>query len=209
MLVYYLVKAHHGLENLRRRRLKISRIMDLNDPFEFLGADLSDRAFRGALKRTKQRLSEGHGLLCFSKSWRNPVLWGHYADHHRGLCLGFEVPRAFLTRVRYVDERFHAPPKPDLEFVRDLLFTKFSHWRYEQEYRTYVTLDSKVDGHYFQEFSTSLALKRVIVGDQSTVTRAQVLEALGDLAPVVGMFKARAAFRTFEVVRNRKESMWA
>ena len=85
MLVYHFVNAHYGIEDIHKRRLKISRFMDLNDPFEFLGADLSDREFRRALKNTKVKLSESKGLLCFSESWRNPVLWGHYADKHKGL----------------------------------------------------------------------------------------------------------------------------
>ncbi len=25
-------------------------------------------------------------------AWSNPVIWAHYGDKHRGLCLGFEVP---------------------------------------------------------------------------------------------------------------------
>lgn len=209
MLVYHFLNAHYGLKALRKRRLKISRIMDLNDPFEFLGADLSNRQFRWALKETKKQLSDEHGILCFSKSWRNPVLWGHYADRHRGLCLGFEIPRTLLRRVRYVDARWPVPAKPDLEFVKRLLFTKFSHWQYEQEYRAFANLDTRVDGHYFMDFSTNLELKRVIVGDQSTVSRQDVADAIRGLEPGVEAFKARAAFRSFEVVRNRDESMWA
>jgi hypothetical protein len=36
MRVYHFTKAVHGLEAIRRRRLKIARISELNDPFEFL-----------------------------------------------------------------------------------------------------------------------------------------------------------------------------
>ena len=92
MRVYHFLKADHGLHDLRHRRLRISRIIELNDPFEFLGIDLSDRTFRQALEETKRQLSDTKGLLCFSKTWRNPVLWGNYADKHRGLCLpGFPI----------------------------------------------------------------------------------------------------------------------
>ena len=30
---------------------------------------------------------------CFSRSYSNPSLWGHYADSHRGLCIVFEPKR--------------------------------------------------------------------------------------------------------------------
>jgi len=207
MLVYHFLHARYGLEDLRERRLKISRIMDLNDPFEFLGVNLSDRPFRSALRKTKQELSDEHGILCFSKSWRNPVLWGHYADRHRGLCLGFEIPRGVLGKVRYLDSRWPVPDVFDMRFVKRLLYTKFSHWRYEQEYRAFVNLDSQIDGHYFMDFGSSLRLKRVIVGDQSAISRSDVAGAIKGAQSGVAVFKARAAFQSFEVVRNKNEAM--
>jgi len=183
--------------------------MELNDPFEFLGVDLSDREFRKALKKTKADISKTKGILCFSKTWRNPVLWGHYADKHKGICLGFEVPRSVLGKVKYVDSRPSRPDVLDEAFMKRLLFTKFSHWQYEQEYRVYVQLEEEIDGLYYSEFSDQLALKRVIVGDQSSITRSQVSDALGSLVNDVEMFKARAGFRSFEVVRNKNSAMWA
>ena len=76
--------------------------------------------------------------------------------------------------------------------MKKLLFTKFSHWQYEQEYRVYVTLEEDIDGLYYSEYSGQLTLKRVIVGDQSSITRAEVSGALVDLATQVEVFKARA-----------------
>ncbi len=209
MRVYHFLNAHYGIDDLRNGRLKISRIMELNDPFEFLGVDLSDRQFRWALRKTKAELSKTKGLLCFSKTWTNPVLWGHYADRHRGMCLGFDVPESILGKVQYVDSRPARPDVLDEAFMKRLLFTKFSHWQYEQEYRAYVQLDEAVEGLYYSEFSAQLALKRVIVGDQSSVTRAEVSGALGDLETEVEVFKARASFRSFDVVRNKDPKMWA
>ena len=202
--------AKHALDDLKHRRLKISRIMELNDPFEFLGVDLSDPTLRLALKKTKQQLSKTNGLLCFSKTWRNPVLWGHYAGSHRGMCLGFDVSRTFLTEVKYVTCRPPLPKVLNEEFMKHLLFAKFSHWQYEQEYRAYVNLDEKeTDGLCFMDFSDRLKLRCVIVGEQSGVTRADVAGALEGIETGVEVFKARAGFRSFEVVRNKEESMWS
>ena len=208
--VYHFLKAKHALHDLKHRRLKISRIMELNDPFEFLSVDLSDPTLRLALKKTKQQLSKTNGLLCFSKTWRNPVLWGHYAGSHRGMCLGFDVSRTFLTEVKYVTCRPPLPKVLNEEFMKHLLFAKFSHWQYEQEYRAYVNLDEKeTDGLYFMDFSDRLKLRCVIVGEQSGVTRADVAGALEGIETGVEVFKARAGFRSFEVVRNKEESMWS
>jgi hypothetical protein len=209
MLVYHFINAHYGIEAMKQRRLKIARIMELNDPFEFLAVDLSDRDFRKAIKTTKAELSKTKGILCFCKTWTHPILWGHYADKHKGVCLGFEVPRSLLNTIDYVDRRFARPNVLDEAFMKRLLFTKFKHWEYEQEHRAYLQLEEKIDGLYFADFSESLSLKRVIVGDQSKITRAQISQALGSLNKNVEVFKARAGFRSFEVVKNKNEAMWA
>jgi hypothetical protein len=41
---------------------------------------------------TRDDLNREKGLVCFSADWRNPLLWAHYSDKQKGLCLGFEFP---------------------------------------------------------------------------------------------------------------------
>ena len=105
MRVHHIINQAFGLEDLREKRLKVARISELNDPFEFAAVDLSDTEFRQAWELMKQSMSNDYGLLCFSRSWSNPVLWAHYADKHRGLCLGFDIPDELLKKVEYTDER--------------------------------------------------------------------------------------------------------
>jgi hypothetical protein len=90
----------YGLQALRERRLKISSIDGLNDPFEFLAPDLSDRETRHAFTYHKNEFSRNKGILCFSRDWKNPVLWSHYAESHQGLCLGFSFT-AELVPIHY------------------------------------------------------------------------------------------------------------
>jgi hypothetical protein len=61
---------------------------------------------------------------------------------------------------------------------------------------------------YFADFADNLKLTTVIVGAQSSVSREDLSVALGDLAPSVKTLKARLAFSTFEVVRQRKAELW-
>jgi len=90
---YHFVSLTYGLDDLRRRRLKISRLDDLNDPFELWAIAQSDRRLRQAMRTTKEQMARQYGLLCFSRGWHNPVLWSHYADRHRGIALGFDVEK--------------------------------------------------------------------------------------------------------------------
>lgn len=208
MLVYHFVNAEYGLQNIRKRRLKVATLMELNDPFEFLGVTLADREFRRALRRTKEEMAEIAGILCFSASWQNPVQWGHYADRYRGLCLGFEVPDSWLEKVVYVTERFPVPQVLTQDFMKQIITTKFAHWSYEQEYRAWIGLKEKTDGLYFVNFSDQLRLVSVMVGDQSPVTRAELTDALGDEYKDVKRFKTRPAFQKFEVVQQLDETKW-
>jgi hypothetical protein len=220
MRVYHFSKAVHGLEAIRKRRLKIARISELNDPFEFLQVASTNPRTRARYQYVKRALSEYLGLLCFSENWSNPVQWSHYAEGHSGICLGFSVRRsAEMRKVRYVKNRI----SPNLRVMKamgeaaeahmfDLLTLKFEHWQYEQEHRLFVRLDTKEEesGLYFFDFGASdmVKLREVIVGAQSQISRQEVAEALGDLAPEVVVRKARLAFRSFEVVTQRNQDLW-
>ncbi len=213
MRLYHFTSEKYGLLAIQNRRLKVARISELNDPFEFLGWNLQDAARRTKLRQWKADRNAEFGLLCFSNKWSNPLLWGHYADRHHGMALGLEVPDGDLySPVSYQPRRLPAPTGRELvdSDVHDLLLTKFSAWRYESEYRCFCRLiDCIHEGvHYFEPFSASLRLAEVIVGDLATVTRATLTAALGDAGQSVTMFKARPAFGTFKVVRNRDGSLW-
>ena len=258
MRLYHFLNEQYGLEDLREKRLKIGRIMELNDPFEFVGVDLSDRSFRESMENTKKDLSEEFGILCFSENWNHPVQWAHYADGHKGLCLGFDVPDRLLAAVNYVDERlpvdrlvaeqkaygdklvgemddyigqpssrdeFETKKKEFIEMaverwrkeaksdsegkdlMKRILATKYSHWSYEKEYRVFTPLENReIDGLYYINFSDQLKLSEVIVGVRSCVTRAQIEDALGEVAGSVEVFKVRADFRAFVVVRDENNA---
>jgi hypothetical protein len=211
--VYHFASWKYGVENISHRRLKLSDINDLNDPFEFLGLVSDNPETIEEFTRMKAQVAENTGLLCFSEDWKNPVQWSHYADRHRGLCLGFDVPEELLAQVTYVSERLDRVPEKGADtqekeqFVLKVATTKFSHWSYESEYRLFVRLDTKDEetGHYFFNFSQELALREVIVGLACGVTQADLREALGSLIGEVEVFKAVAALRRFEVGRERWE----
>ena len=216
MRVYHFVSAVYGLENLQFRRLKIARVNELNDPFEFM-ARASNSLERAALRATKDQQSAKTGLLCFSESWKNSVQWSHYADRHRGMCLGFDVPDEHIQKVTYRKSpirfdvhRFQSDGIYAEEFSKKLVSTKFYDWSYEKEWRLYIKLDleTEIDGKYFYKFSDDLRLAEVIVGSASLLTRSQVATALGTLAEKVRRRKARMAFNSFRVVEQLNPRLW-
>src|SRR6266496_1728361 len=123
MRAYKFLNAHFGLKSLYEKRLKISRLDELNDPFELMPFDLSDRGRRCAIRETTKELGKKQGIICFSAAWTDPVIWAHYSDKHRGLCLGFELVDGIGTRVNYVSDRLQLPEMPTLSDTKAMVFT--------------------------------------------------------------------------------------
>jgi hypothetical protein len=104
---YHLTKLEHATSNIRSRRLKVATFEDANDPFELLALNLrgsENRSARKVLSQFKEAQRTQLGMLCFSRHWESPVLWSHYADGHKGVCLGFDVAEDVLDDVTYVDD---------------------------------------------------------------------------------------------------------
>jgi hypothetical protein len=215
--VFHFLNRQYGLQDIERRRLKIATLNDLNDPFDLLGPGTDDRHTRLRFQVTKDQLAVDRGMLCFSRNWKNPVQWSHYADGHRGLCLGFDIPKKYLIPVKYRAKRLEpnvarlegGGPQAEGE-MQKILSTKYIHWRYEHELRCFLRLDDRDfdTGLYFAGFSPMLRLREVIVGHCCTLTRSELQNALGDLARRVSAYKARLAFRSYNVVRQRNERLW-
>jgi len=65
--LYHFLSADHALDDIANRRLKISQIEELNDPFELWCVYQKDRKLRDALRAYKDQMAARFGVLCFSK----------------------------------------------------------------------------------------------------------------------------------------------
>ena len=193
--------------------MKISRYEDLNDPFELLAGNLGEKELRCAVAAMKKEFHETKGIICFSLAWENPVLWSHYADKHKGMALGFDIPDKYASVIKYSSERVpiayvnHDPlqgVEPD--YVTKLTMTKYKHWEYENEIRMHIGLDEGTveDGLYFMPFSSELKLKEVVLGHNCTIPIGRVRTLLSDLNNSAKATKARLAFNAFKVVVHQK-----
>ena len=184
MRAYKFLDAHFGLKSIYERRLKQSRIHELNDPFELTPFDLTDPVIRQSFLQTRDDIGADRGVLCLSAAWCDPVIWAHYSDKHRGLCLGFEIPEmqgnteadeshhvAYVADPLPFPEHFEELPDPErFAIVQQVLFTKYKHWAYEQEIRVWAPLQNEEGGLHYLEFDEKLKLVEVVIGAKSTVT---------------------------------------
>ena len=211
MRLYYLTTEVHALSNLEMRRLKISRFSTLNDPFELMPVKTNNPEHRRAMHAFKKQIDQDKGLICFSKTWENPVLWGHYGNKHKGIALGFEIDDSVANEVIYSDDLIDIPidtqtnrARPDDKLIDDILRTKFKDWKYENEWRVFFDLKNEVevDGMFFAEFDKDIQLKEVILGPNCTTVASSVLSTLKDYDDEVQVIKSRIAFNSFRVVKD-------
>lgn len=139
---YHLTSATHALSDLRNRRLKIATFDDLNDPFELWAVARPNAALRRGLRCWKEQIARTFGVLCFSKTWHNPLLWSHYADRHHGIAFGFDINSDMAKEVTYTQRRplFN---RADELTLHTLLYTKHLESQYEKEIRVFARLDER------------------------------------------------------------------
>ena len=98
-----------------------------------------------ALEDIRNRLQkevDKAGIVCFSKVRDDILMWAHYADKHKGLCLEFDGSSncIFLGEAQPVEYEEYTPiplhENSDRRLTRAIL-TKSKHWSNENEYRIF------------------------------------------------------------------------
>lgn len=81
-------------------------------------------------------------ITCFSEVHDHPLMWGHYADSHKGVCLIFdEIANdqtewfAFPVAYQEARPRVNLTRFNDPNVMMQALFLKSNHWSYEREQR--------------------------------------------------------------------------
>ena len=211
MRVYYYTAEEFALSNIINERIKVSLLDDLNDPFELLGIDLSDKEFRRTFNAGRVAASKAFGIICFSKDWNSPLMWAHYGNKHKGICLGFDIDDSHLKEVTYFSERMAAEIDMEKKYggltediIENLLCTKYIDWEYENEVRVIVPLETRdSSGFYFTDFEGNMKLKEVILGPRSNLKTDQAAKYLCSYSSEVEIIQSRIAFTKYEVVRNK------
>lgn len=190
-VIYKFLSVENAFRVMEQHALKVSLIRELNDIYDcepVLGPAAEEPGYLTRLLTEEAFASvrDTYGLVCFSKSYRSPLLWGHYADQAKGLALGFDpahLPWPERMDVEYREERpvvkLRLGAKMDQSVVRELMKEHYGvtarEWGYEEEVRYLVDLDWCVPRTRMYFFELTLrALREVIVGPRSAVTPAYV-----------------------------------
>lgn len=212
MRVYYFTNEEFGLSNIINERLKISLLDELNDPFEFLGVDISNDSFRRAFNAGRREVAKKAGVICFCRDWQDPLMWAHYGDKHKGICLGFDVAKEHIKEINYLPTQMTNDIDMKKEYggksvgqwekmVERLLCTKYIKWKYEDEVRVVVPLEKPDDsGLFFTQFNGDMKLKEIFLGPRSKLTLEQIARHIQTYSEEVNIYKSKIAFAEYKVV---------
>lgn len=172
-IYYHFLSSKYAIHDLERKMIRVSTLDNLNDPFELMPylRYCNNAGIKHYMDIRKQIL-DIYGLLCFSKTWEEPLLWSHYADKHKGMALGFEIYELDIFDVIYnpnpIRKQIELTNKLDTNknLFLELAQIKYRKWNYEEESRILIKLKNciKIDGHYFIEFGSSLKVKEIKLG---------------------------------------------
>ena len=151
---FYSEDAHYDSEDSKRNHLR--------------------RAIESELFRQFDRgiVSLAQGSLC-------PLMWSHYADQHRGVCIGYSVPphaKIDLHEVRYQGDRLvrafsvaamlEGSQEARNEVDQAVLLRKAGSWNYEREWRLFGPLGLQ---------NSPLELEEIIFGMRCTESAKYVV----------------------------------
>ena len=129
---------------LEKQRIKVSKVLTLNDPFDFQ-VSFSPETPKGYVKGFRDvfnKYNETNALISFSTDIYNVLMWSHYAAEHYGYALELELEPRLLTRVNYsliAPEIGYSKQQDQKDrhshVIRSVLKTKSIDWAYEKEWR--------------------------------------------------------------------------
>ena len=172
---------------------------------------LSDLAL---VKKGIHKLLDENGIFSAAKKWSQNLMWAHYADSHKGFCVGFEFNNMFdpnmgvAHEVRYSKEYPKFGPEffmGDHDTYNERLFettlaTKSFDWSYEEEVR-YIKL-SRDGGSGIYSFDKN-SLKEVIIGAlASPKNRSEIIKAITKSMPWVRIYQAKLSVSKYELYRE-------
>ena len=191
--LYKYVSLDRVPEILDNHRLYLSDGKNFNDPFEITVTDK---------KNHKIRHIEGLHILSLTNSFRNKLIWSHYTDSHKGVCLTVKVPNNLVYPICYSTKRIYEDSDIDniissstritkkseekdfspLSKDKKIAYIKDKKWIYEKEYRVVFDKTDEAgliyhDGKWFM----SVRIKNIYLGanfnKNETEIKKKIIEA--------------------------------
>lgn len=173
------------------------------------------------LQRSTKNINSNIGILSLTKRWDSTLMWSHYTNSHKGLCIGFDAKAQFFSHCRekedkdkifmpvtYRDERIKVPIEKGVSIANQVIFSKSKDWEYEEEERLIVLLKhaSKVIPFkpydiYLYKVSHSL-IKEVILGINFQKDKIELIKSFC-LTQNIDLFRSKISETKYDMEREK------
>ena len=183
---------------------------------------MDDDLRRGAWKKKdesaqlqKEMVADRLGIFSASARKDNVLMWSHYAESHKGFCVGFDTKafenhfeNAFRAnrenadlvegrRVRYGSEYPDLDPRNmgDEGIALGPLMFKAERWKYEEEIRFFRLNEAKVP----VKLSASVIIEVIMGCNMNKEDRTEITSVVRELLPHAALYQANMKKRSFEL----------
>jgi len=235
ILIYKYIDIIGAFKLIEKQTFKFSNPREFNDPFDLYEKLIdfsktgsrppdmmtrkekrrvdtaSDKVKIRTLSHEWRKLRNNYGISCFSKTYKDILMWSHYADKHTGICIGFYIDAmkllddGFLTIAVEYKDNFIPMPYSDLDMkvrlnsILQYLSLKASFWTYEEEIRI-INFDYFLNfKDNFLDFSKYAEIKEVHFGLKTSEKNKSLIKK--NLASI----KIKPRFYNMEPLRNKFE----
>jgi len=157
-------------------------------------------------------LIDGYGVLCLSEKSDDILMWSHYADSHKGMCLVFEeeaISKRFICHsVKYKNNypRFKdCLTNQGRINLGPIFLTKSKHWAYEKEVRLLVEAGFIPESGSGRCLEMPLgALVGIIFGCQTTSQDKEIIKEIVKNKKGIKFWEARKSLTAYSLIINQE-----
>ncbi len=190
-------KSEYVKTTLENTTLRFNKLKNYNDVYEteynllnVFERNGKEQSYSTKINRKIHKLIEEYleriRVCCFSETYKNNLMWAHYADNHEGVCYCFSYNfyfyEIFRTKLR-VGNVNYSKDVPQVKvfenqtteevlhyLIEDIILTKSMEWAYEEEIRFF-----KHRGRYIYKFNPN-CLKAIIIGRKTDDKKIELIK---------------------------------
>lgn len=173
---------------------------------------LQPKVLEEAADNNYLRMQQNCFVFCASATREHPLLWSHYADMHRGVCIQLDhniLPLASACKVDYSKSYPVAtyPFRNDDELIRKGILTKAEYWAYEKEFRLFSLRINNPTWHlgvdwpdeHVARFDPKTAVSIVIGARMPEKIERKILDLCKKKYPHIGVERAVLSDKEFRI----------
>ena len=181
--------------------------------------------FSKKIHKIIKELRESLLVSCFSKNNNSILMWSHYADKHRGVCIEFDVSSEEFQEVSYgkkrirldlnaitavvlghdyIGEKVSSDNPSIVKRIKKILYTKFIDWHYEDEVRIAFTKHNESNDIFYSEKDERFLLKmpeikKIFAGCRIDEDNLKLLKKKYQKVEIVEMIDSANEYKVEEV----------